>query len=329
MSWRSSPALAWIASLTAASRKIVYRLDSLPELEPRREEARLHLGSRYTLGAGAGAGFDAAYDVRETQTGFWDGRGSLWCSTGRMHGRVDVESVHERPSWLDLLTPPRLLSFLSPDTFVPSELFRAGDSGLKPRRLTGPLGSVAFTAAPGLKLELSGSYRRVTDDFGWNVSADTTGGILRVSSVARERGSGWLSHAAVGWEFQRGVLRARGVGWIRGGPDSLSPQAGSPPRRAIDAAVDLRVVLFQGDLPLRFGVESHARGARRGLIREAGVLTWDGTLNADFGTAGVFLRVQDAFDRRPGSAIWDPAEPTGSPLPGRTFQAGVAWNLLD
>src|SRR5258705_7578964 len=100
-------------------------------------------------------------------------------------------------------------------------------------------------------------------------------------------------------------------------------------RRALDASLELRFVLFQGDLPLRFGVESHARGPRRGLIREAGQITWDGTLSADFGSAGAYLRVQDLFDRRPGSAIWDPAHPEGAPMPRRLIQAGVGWNLLD
>src|SRR4051794_7356952 len=167
------------------------------------------------------------------------------------------------------------------------------------------------------------------DDFGWSVSVDTLGGGIDLSSVAGRRGSGWLSHGALGWDFQRGAFRSRGVAWIRDGADSLSPQAGSPPRHALDARAEARIVLFQGDLPLHFGVESHARGARRGLIREAGLVTWDGTLSADFGSAGAFLRVQDLFDRRPGSAIWDPTVPSGARMPGRTFQAGVVWNLLD
>jgi hypothetical protein len=327
-SWRADSALTWVASIGAASRTIVYRIDSEPEFEPRREEARIHLGSRYQLAPRVGVGVDAAYDVRERGEGFWDARGSLWGGTERLHGRVDVESAHQRPSWVDLLTPPRLLTFIS-TSFVPTELFRSGDPGLKPRRLTGALGSVGLTPLPGLALDFSGSYRRVTDDFGWDVTSDTTGGTLRVSSVAGARRSGWLSHAAFGWELRRGPLRARGMGWVRGGPDSLSPQGGSPPRRAVDAALELRVVLFQGDLPLRFGVESHARGPRRGLIREAGQITWDGSLATDFGTAGVFVLVRDVFDRRPGSAIWDPTLPSGAPLPGRTFQVGVAWNLLD
>jgi hypothetical protein len=58
-------------------------------------------------------------------------------------------------------------------------------------------------------------------------------------------------------------------------------------------------------------------------------VTWDGSLSADFGSAGAFLRVENAFDRTVGSAIWDPAEPSGAPLPGRAVHAGVTWNLLD
>ncbi|HEY2924135.1 MAG TPA: hypothetical protein VGJ98_04145, partial [Candidatus Eisenbacteria bacterium] len=83
LSWRPDPALTWVASLKAASRKIVYRIDSLPEFEPRREEARVHLGARYRLGVGTGVGFDAAYDTREREKGFWDARGSLWGGTER------------------------------------------------------------------------------------------------------------------------------------------------------------------------------------------------------------------------------------------------------
>jgi hypothetical protein len=326
MTWRPTPAITWIASAQAASRKIVYRTDSLPEFEPRREEGRARLGGRYAIGTG-GVGFDAAYDVRETQAGFLDGRISFW---GGDHARLrlDLESAHDRPSWVDLLTPPRLRLFASQD-FTLTNLFRSGDPSLKPRRLTGALGSAGMTLLPGLDVELSGSYRHVTDDFGWSVTSDTTGGGFTVSSIAGPRGSGWLSHAAFGWELRRGAFRTRGAAWVRGGPDSLSPQSGSPPRRAVDAAADLRVVLFQGDLPLRFGVESHARGPRQGLIREPAQVTWDGSLSADFGSAGAFIRVQDVFDKSPGSAIWDPTIPSGAPLPGRTFQAGVTWNLLD
>jgi len=289
----------------------------------------MHLGGRYALGPAAGAGIDAAYDARETQSGFLDARASLWGGGERTRGRIDVESAHDRPSWIDLLTPATSHSFVAPATFLPSELIRSGDPTLRPRRLTGGVGSLGLTVAHGFDLTLSGSYRRVTDDFGWDVTADSTGGALTVSSVARRRGSGWLSHGGLGWEFQRGPFRTRGLGWIRGGPDSLSPQAGSPPRRALDARAEVRAVLFQGDLPLRLGIESHARGPRRGLIREAGQVTWDGTLSADFGSAGAYLRIQDLFDRGPGSAIWDPAVPSGARMPGRIFQAGVVWNLLD
>ena len=332
MAWRPDPALTWIATLEGASQKIVYRVDSVPEFEPRREDARLHLGARRALGRAAGAGMDAAYDVRESQPGFFDARASLWGATERLRGRLDLESAHDRPSWVDLLTPARARDFVSipqNPTFVPSQLFRSGDPRLRPRRLTGALAAAGLTAARGLRFDFSGAFRRVADDFGWDVVADTMGGSYVVSSTAGPRGSGWLSHAACGWEYHRGPIRTRGVGWIRGGPDSLSPRSGSPPRRALDAAVDVRIVLFQGDLPLRFGIESHARGPRRGLVREPAQVTWDGLLSVDFGTAGAFLRVEDAFDRKVGSAIWDPAEPSGSPLPGRAVHAGVVWNLLD
>jgi len=330
MAWRPDSTLTWIATVEAASRKIVYRIDSIPAFEPRRGEARLHLGTRWALGRSAGAGLDAAYDVRESQPGLLDARASLWGATRGFQGRLDLESAHDRPSWLDLLTPPTLRQFLSvPPTVVVSDLFRSGDPGLMPRRLTGAVASAGITVARGLRFDFSGTLRRVTDDFGWNVSVDTVGGSYMVSSTAGPRGSGWLSHAACGWEFHGGPIRARGVGWIRAGPDSLSPRSGSPPRSALDAAFDVRIVLFQGDLPLRFGFESHARGPRRGLEREPGQVTWDGLLSADFGSAGAFLRVENAFDRTVGSAIWDPTQPSGAPLPGRAVHAGVSWNLLD
>ena len=332
IAWRPDPALTWIATVEAASRKIVYRVDSVPAFEPRRDEARLHVGTRWALGRGAGAGVDAAYDVRESQPGLLDARASLWGAARRLQGRLDLESAHDRPSWVDLLTPATLRQFLSipqNPTVVLSDLFRSGDPGLKPRRLTGALASAGVTVARGLRLDFSGTLRRVTDDFGWDVGVDTVGGSYVVSSTAGPRGSGWLSHAACGWELHRGPIHTRGVGWIRGGPDSLSPRSGSPPRSALDAAFDVRIVLFQGDLPLRFGIVSHARGPRRGLARDPAQVTWDGSLSADFGPAGAFLRVEDAFDRKVGSAIWDPAEPSGAPLPGRAVHVGVVWNLLD
>ena len=328
LSYDAGQALTWIASFQAASRKISYRADSTA-FDPRRGEARARLGARRSLGPASGAGIDVAYDAREAAPGFLDARASWWGTRGRVRGRLDLESAHDRPSWTDLLTPPTTHLFLSPSTFLETDLSRRGDPTLRPRRLTGALGSGLFHVAPGFDLTLGGSYRRVTDDFGWSVTADTVAGVLDVASVARRRGSGWLSHGAIGWDFHTGMFRSRGVGWVRGGPDSLSPQSGSPPRHALDARAEGRIVLFQGDLPLRFGIESHARGPRRGLIREPGQVTWDGTLSADFGSAGAYLRVEDLFDARPGSAIWDPAVPSGAPMPGRVFQAGVSWNLLD
>ena len=191
MSWHAGPALTWIASAKVASRKIHFLADSVPEFEPRRMDARLNLGTRHALGADARVGIDAAYDMRETQPGFWDARASLWAGGARLHGRFDLESAHQRPSWVDLLTPPTSHTFVVSDpVFVLSELSRSGDPGLRPRRLAGALGSVTFTPEERLRFEFSGSCRRVTDDFGWEIGADTVGGVYRVSSVARARGSG-------------------------------------------------------------------------------------------------------------------------------------------
>ncbi len=329
LTYKAGSRLTCIATARAMSREILHHVDSLAALDVRRGDARVHVGARLDLAPRAGAGVDAAYDLRQTQTGFWDGRASLWGRAGRARARLDLESAHERPTWIDLLTPASLHQFIAPATSNQSFLLRSGNPALRPRRLSGPLGSASIAPFEGFDLDLTGSYRRVTDDFGWNVSADTTGGPYTVSSVATRRGSGWVSHVALGWELRRGPFRLRGVGWVRSGSDSLAPRAGSPPRRALEAALEWRPVFFKGDLPLRVSVLSHARGPRRGLIRESAQVTWDGSLSADFGSAGVFLSVRDVFDRRPGSAIWDPAFPSGAPTPGRTVQAGIAWNLLD
>lgn len=326
--WRPDSTLAWIASVDAASRRIVYREDSIPALDSRRNEARGQLGVRLGRGDGAGVGIDAAYDARETQPGFLDGRVAFWGGLKRLRARVDFESAHDRPSWVDLLTPARLHFFQSLD-FVTSSVFRSGNPDLKPRRLRGALGTVGFVSSSGRALEVVGSVRRVTDDFGWDLEVDSLGGSYLVSDTAGRRGDGWVSHVGLHWDGAWGPLHARGVGWVRSGPDSLSPHGGSPPRAALDADVAARVALFRGDLPLRIGIESHARGPRRGVMIEPGQVTWDGSLSAYFGNAGLFLRAQNVFDRAVGSAVWDPFTPSGAVLPGRTFHFGVVWNLVD
>lgn len=332
VAWRPSPALTWIAAAQAASQRVVYRVDSIPEFDPRRGEARVHLGVRHPMGPNAGAGADVAYDARETQPGILDARASWWGGTERLRARVDLESAHERPSWIDLLTPTRTREFypaIQNTQVTLTRLLRSGDPLLRPRRLAGILGSASVIPRREFRLDVSGSFRRFTDDFGWELEAAMTGDTLLVASIARRRGDGWVSHASVGWEIRAGALHASGVGWIRGGPDALSPRGGSPPRRALDAAVDGRVVLFQGDLPVRFGIEAHARGPRRGAQREPSQVTWDGSLSGDFGAAGVFLRFENVFDREIGSAVWDPLRPAGAPLPGRSAHFGFVWNLVD
>ena len=326
--FRPDSTWTWVFDAAAASREISYRTDSLPQFRPRRGDLRGHLGLRVGHPTGAGAGFDAAYDARETQPGFLDGRISGWSAPRAIRGRLDLESTHERPSWVDLLQPPTTLTFTSPIDFTTSFLVRAGDPSLRPRRLTGAVGAASLVTG-ALRVELTGSLRRVTDDFGWDLSADSSLGGYTLRSEARLRGDGWLSCASGGWEFRKGPLHTRGVAWVRGGPDSLSPRAGAPPRVALEATADVRFVLFQGDLPIRLGVESHARGPRRGLVDEAGQVLWDGTAGADLGPAGVFLRIRNAFDHRVGSALLDPYASEWSPLPGRAFSFGVVWNLVD
>ncbi|MBI4364498.1 MAG: hypothetical protein HY568_03625 [Candidatus Latescibacteria bacterium] len=332
ISRRKEKAFAWIAGVRAASRRIVYRLDSIPAFDPRRGEARFHLGLRRPTGTHGEAGVDLAYDAREGQAGFVDARVSWWGATERLRARVDLESAHERPSWVDLLTPASTREYYPPDA-IPSvtltRVTRSGDPGLKPRRLDGVLGSLSVLPRRDLRLDFSGSVRRITDDFGWDLETTTSSDTLLVSSIARRRGNGWTSHASAGWEVRVGPFHTRGVGWVREGPDSIAPLGGSPPRRALDASVDARLAVFRGDLLLRFGIEAHARSARRSAIREPAQATWDGSVTGDFGAAAFFLRFDNMFDRTVGSAVWDPLRPSGAPLPGRTVHVGIIWNLVD
>ena len=328
--WRHSASLTWIASGEVLSQRVSYRIGALPEFDPRREAARIHIGVRHPTGARSGVGADAAYDARETEPSLWDARVSVWCETTKFEGRLDVESAHERPTWIDRLTPPRTLfqSFDDP-SLAYVQFLRSGDASLGARTLQGSVASATYAPGRGFSLEPSASLHRVTNDFGWDLSREVRGDTLFIEDLARVRGSGWVSHASLGWNLRWRALLGRGVGWIRGGPDALSPRGSSPPRRALDAGVAARRALFQGDLDLRLGMEAHARGARHGTIEEPAQVTWDATINGEIGESSIFFRFDDVFDRTVGSGVFTPDRISGSPLPGRSFRMGVVWNLAD
>src|SRR4029077_9230536 len=102
-----------------------------------------------------------------------------------------------------------------------------------------------------------------------------------------------------------------------------------PPRRALDASLESRVTLFQGDLPLRFQWRAHALGPRRGLISEPSTVLWDGALNVDLDQAGLFFEFDNVFDRATQSGVYEIESGRGAPAPGRAFHFGIVWNLLD
>ena len=321
----------WSGSLDLASRQVRYRVDSLPAFDPRFESARVTAGLGHALFTGIHAGVAAALDVREQDRPFLDGRVSFWGSGRRGEARVDFESAHERPSWVDRLTPARdsLLLFAGPagETI---RLFRSGDPSLRARALRGALGNGRFHVVRGVSILGSGSLRRVSDDFGWDLTrTQVTPDSIVIQDVARVRGDGWVSMAGLGLVLDRGWIGAHGMAWARGGPNRLSPRAGSPPRHGLDAAVALHASLFGGDLPLELGAEAHAQGPRRGVIRSPATVAWDGSLRADFGSAAIFFQFSNIFDRRVPSALYEISTDAAVLLPRRTFHFGVVWRLMD
>jgi hypothetical protein len=326
VAWGDSSGGSVYAAGRAGTTRISHWEDSVSVFTPRRGEARISAGVRRRLGAG-GVGADGAYDWRETEQGAWDARFSAWLEAPHASGRLDLESAHERPSWIDRLSPSRTTEILTQSQIV--TLFRSGDPGLTMRRLTGALGFGSWEVTPWLTLNGSGSARRVSRDFGWDLERSEGPGTVDVSDVASERGSGWLSHAALGGDLHAGALSGRVLAWSRFGSAALSPRQGEPPRRALEAELGGRVVLFGGDLPVRGGLAAHATGPRQGLVREPAQVTWDATLRLDLDEAGVFIEMRDLFDRAVQSSMLDLESGRPVPLPGRTFRFGVVWNLLD
>jgi hypothetical protein len=343
-SWRAASSWTWLLSAETTRRTI--RSAAGPaagfsgsvdaSFERRRQEGRLtaalrrESGRAWDTGALVSWGADLAYDVREGDRGLLDARIFASARGTRAAAEIDLESAHERPSYEDLFLPARDRSFA--DVVVVPKPVRysiRSDASLRARRLDGI--AARATWAPGRRVRLlaTGSMRRVTDDFGWDLVREETADSLLVTERARRRGDGWSGHASLGASFEAAHLGARVLGWARGGGRDLAPRAGSPPRAGLDASLDLKANLFEGDLPLRLGAEAHLSGARDGAIRAPSVATVDASLRADFTEAGLFLRMEDLFDRRPPSGVYDIATDEGVPLPGRRFRFGVIWHLLD
>lgn len=325
------PSRGWtpLASLRADSRKVEFASDSIPLFAPRREEARAGAGLRRSLGQSGGIEGNVAVDWRETAPTLVEGRLSTWADGSRASGRLDLEWAHERPSWVDLLSPGSVEIIPDPTFTKRLRLARSGDPSLKARRLAGALARGSYAVSRAFSLGAEGSVRRVDDDFGWGVSRLDTVDTLFVETRAVRRGDGWVSHGAISFLVRPGLLKLRGLGWARGGPDRLSPQAGSPPRYGADAGAAIRLSLFQGDLPVEVGLDLHAQGPRRGIVREPGSATWDASVRADFGSAGAFFEFDNVLDREVPSALFDAVADRAVPMPGRSFQFGIVWYLFD
>ena len=310
-----------------SSRRIRYDENAAPIVDGRREEGRLGLGLAHA-DAGGGARLDVAYDARETARSFADARMSLWTERGRMKGRVDLERSHERPSWVDLDTPGTATLSFDP-SFRPLILIRSGNPSLEPRRLTGGLARGALEVSPNLAVTLEGSARYVEDDFGWSLTRAAFSDTLLVVTQAEVRGSGWVSYLGAGFRARTGPASWRAFGWARGGPDDLGPRSGVVPRMGADVSADIRVTFFEGDLPLELGVRGHALGPSHGTIEASGSFTADLALRADFGPAGGFLEMMNAFDRAVPSSVMEISTGEAAPLAGRAFHLGLVWYLFD
>jgi len=319
------PAWSWSLEGSGSRRRVDYRSDGTsfqPVIRSARATAEIRRASQ-----SGGAAASAAGDFREHDPTLLDARVSLWGARDRARFRLDVESAHERPSYVDLFTPARTETL--PSFTAPVVLTRGGDPTLGARRLQGALGVAGLRLRPGVELLAFGSARRLTADFGWDAAREVSGDTIYVVDAARQRGDGWVAHAAVGADAAFGALAVRGIGWVRGGGDGLSPQAGSPPRAGLDASVSLRGTFFEGDLPLELEVLTHASGRRRGLVRDPGAITWDARLHADFGSAGLFATVTNLFDAAVPSGLYRIDLDRGAPLPGRSLSAGVIWYIQD
>ena len=339
--WQPAAGWLWMAAARATGRTLRYRAGpaNTPaglldvEFHGTRTEGRAGLAVRRDVRSGKRLrewGADLAYDAREGDLGFLDARLHASMTASRGSARLDIESTHERATWEDRLLPTRDRPF--DDVVVlpkPVRYTVSGDPSLRPRRLNGAVATTAWRTSKSMEFTASGSARYLVDDFGWNLTRSETPDTIIVDDRATLRGSGWVSHASFGTAATLGPIGFRALGWLRGGSSRQSPHAGSLPRAGVDASVHGAAKFFRGDLPLRLGVEAHVVGRREGAIRAAATALFDATLHADFGDAGIYLRVDDLFDRCPPSGLYEIATDAGVPTAGRRLRFGVVWNLLD
>ena len=303
----------------------------------RRRDARVALGLRREAPGGRTAWrADLAFDARESDRGVLDARLSLSTRSARASARIDLESMHQRATWEDRASPTRERVFENILVLPQSVRYRTESGpGIQPRRLSGLAGRAFWSPRGRVRLHATGSLRYVADDFGWDVTRAESADSIIVLERAERRGSGWNHHVSVGAAWSAGALRVGSQGWVRGGRlgpsegPGPSPRAASPPRAGLDAAVDARAILFEGDLPLTLGVEAHVAGTRRGLLSAPSSVTLDASLRADFTEAGLFFRFEDLLDRRPPSGAYELVTGEAVPMPGRRFHLGVIWHLLD
>jgi len=326
----SSSGWTALAGADLATRRIRYRAAVGEGFDVDRKSARAQGGLRKSLGQDSGIEAVVAGDWQETNASFVDGRASLWGRSSRAAGRIDLEWAHERPSWYDLLAPPRTwIGFRSTDGYA-IHLEREGNPGLVPRLLAGAVARGNVELSHALAIEVEGSVRRAQDDFGWTVSRAESPDTLFVTTRAANLGDGIVSYGGLAFRLRSRGVSFRGEGWARGGPEGLNPIAGGPPRVGADASLDGRVLLFKGDLPLEAGIEMHAQGTREGIIRAPGVVSFDAALRADLGSAGAFLEFMNVFDRHDlPSAILDLSTGSTDPMPGRAMHIGLVWYLFD
>jgi len=343
--WRPATGWTWLAAAHATGREIRSRLGPAPaaiggvldeSFAATRNEGRASLGLRRESAPVGAAGVrrtwsaDVAYDARAGDRGDLDARVGAALASPRGSAALDLESAHERATWEDRLTPSRDRFF--EDVVVVPKPIRysiAADPTLRPRRLTGAVARAEWRPKGAVSFAASASARRVDDDFGWSLTRTETVDSILVLDRAAPRGSGWVSHASLATALAWRSVHLRALGWIRGGSSRLSPVAGSPPRVGGDASVDAGATLFQGDLPLRIGLDAHVFGPRDAPLRAPSMATLDASLRADFTEAGLFVRFDDLLDRRPPSGAYEITTDAGVPTLGRRFRFGVIWHLSD
>ena len=339
--WRPAPAWTWIATGRVTGRSFQARVgpSTTPpvsidtEFATTRAEGRAGLAVRHESVRGRASrswSADVAYDARDQDLGFLDARIGVAAASPRGIAQLDLESSHQRATWEDRLYPSRDRTFVDIDVLPkPVRYSVHADPALVPRRMNGGSARAVWRPGTGFELGATGSARYVTNDFGWALSRSESVDSIVVVDRATTYGSGWASHASLSAVSSWHGIKLLALGWLLGGPARLAPQAGSPSRTGAEASLEGSRAFFQGDLPLRLGLDAHVAGKREGAIRAPSTAVFDASLCADFVNAGVYLRVDDVFDRRAPSGAYEISTDAGVPTLGRRFRFGVVWNLMD